>query len=134
VPLLSPAVAEPWLAPVVILEEVPDSVAVAALVAVVEEELTPVVVAVVVFEAVSDFVAVAVPVVVVKEELTPVVVAVVDPMDVRLFEKRTVSEVLDSVDVVGLDSVVEWELVWVVVSVCDAVVCSGVNNAVDGTE
>ena len=99
------------------------------------EELSPVVVAVVVFEVVSDFVAAAVPVAVVEETLTPVLVAAVDPMDVRLLEANYgVPEVLDSVDVASVASVWEWELVWVVVLVSEAVVCSGVNNAVDGTE
>jgi hypothetical protein len=96
--------------------------------------LSPVVVVVVVFEVVSDFVAAAVPVAVVEETLAPVLVAAVDPMDVRLLEANGVPEVLDSADVAGVASVWEWELVWVVVLVSDAVVCSGVNNAVDGTE
>ena len=96
--------------------------------------MSPVVVAVVVFEVVPDFVAAAVPVAVVEETLTPVLVAAVDPMDVRLLEANGVSEVLDSADVASVASVWEWELVWVVVLVSDAVVCSGVNNAVDGTE
>ena len=88
----------------------------------------------VVFEVVSDFAAAAVPVAVVEETLTPVLVAAVDPMDVRLLEANGVSEVLDSADVASVASVWEWELAWVVVLVSDAVVCSGVNNAVDGTE
>jgi hypothetical protein len=89
---------------------------------------------VVVFEVVPDFVAAAVPVAVVEETLTPVLAAAVDPMDVRLLEANGVSDVLDSADVASVVSVWEWELVWVVVLVSDAVVCSGVNNAVDGTE
>lgn len=81
-----------------------------------------------------DSVAVAVPVGVTAAEVLSVAVAAVDAKGECVLEVVACSEMLDCVNVVSVDSVLEEELVFVFVSVSDAGVCPGVNNAVDGTE
>ena len=83
---------------------------------------------------VPDFVAEPLPVGVGAEDVLPLAIADSDAREISKLAVDACSEVLDSMDVESVNSVLGEELVLVIVEVSDVVVCSVVNNAVDGTE